>query len=424
MHKTFDIISKFKFAVIIPIVVFIVGIIFCFTTGPDLSIDFKGGTSVTYSYTNEIDYEKVKTEAENALKNVSKETILKYSYEGELDSDAVATALNEEEFEGFKFSSETADSVLTVSAVSSKFLQKNQIDEITAILNSRYADNKINYKSNEQNSFDNVKLEVRSSADLSSGAETIRLNAIGNTALTSVQLDRIENTLVEKFPDNNINEVQSNAVSESFGSSFFAKSIFAVILASILVIIYVGYRFRKVGGLKAGITALAALVHDVLFVFFINVIFGITIDINFIAVFLTILGYSLNDTIVIYDRIRENAGIYGNKKSIRELTNISIAQSMKRTCVTSLTTFSAIMSVTIVAAINGLDSILTFSIPMSVGTIVGTFSSLFVAGPLYVFWCEHSEKKTNKKIEDKNTGKKIPDYTNRINPKHKRKKSY
>lgn len=425
MQKTYNIIGAFKFAVILPIVVIITGIFFNIFVGADLAIEFRGGTAVTYSYEGEIDYEKVKTTAENALKEVSNETILNYSYSGTLEAADVASTLSQETFEGISFSAENAVkdeiTVIVISAVGNKFLTENQISEITGILNTNYSDNVLVLKTKEENSYKDIKLEATSSADLSSGAESIKINAIGNIALTTTQLERVKDSLVEDFADNNIEQVQVNSVSESFGSAFFGKAIFAVILASALVIVYVGYRFRKVGGVKAGLTALAALVHDVLFIYFIDVIFGITIDTNFIAVFLTILGYSLNDTIVIYDRIRENSAIYGDKKTIRELTNMSISQSLKRTCVTSLTTFSAIMSVTVVAAIYGLDSILTFSIPMSVGTLCGTFSSLFIAGPLYVFWCEHTEKNNSLGKGKKN---KTPDYTNRINTKSKKKKVY
>lgn len=429
MQKTFDIIGKFKFAIILPIVVIITGIFFNIFIGADLAIEFRGGTAVTYSYEGEVDYDKVKTTAENALKSVSNETMLTYEYTGTLDADAVASTLSQENFEGISFTADNGTNngvaILEVSAVGSKFLTEEQISTINNSLKSNYSSNSLTLKTKAENSYKDIKLNVTSSADLSSGAESIKLNAIGNIALNTTQLDKIKTNLTEEFKGNNIEQVQVNSVSESFGSAFFGKAIFAVILASALVIIYVAYRFRKVGGFKAGITALAALIHDVLFVYFIDVIFGITIDTNFIAVFLTILGYSLNDTIVIYDRIRENSAIYNNKLSIREITNLSITQSLKRTCVTSLTTFAAITSVTVVAAIQGLDSILTFSIPMSVGTLCGTFSSLFVAGPLYVFWCEHSEKKNNKnKGEKKDNDKKSVDYTNKINPKKKKKKAY
>lgn len=428
MQKTYNIIGIFKYAIILPIVVIITGIFFNIFVGADLAIEFRGGTAITYSYEGEIDYDKVKNTAENSLKEVNSETVLNYSYSGTLDDSAVTSTLSQENIEGITFSAETGtnegESFIEISAVGNTFLTEAQITEISSTLTSNYSSNSLVLKSKVENSYKDVKLEVTSSASLSSGAESIRINAIGNVALTTTQLEKIKDSLVEDYADNKIDQVEVNSVSESFGSAFFQKAIFAVVLASVLVILYVGYRFRKVGGLRAGITALVALVHDVLFIYFVDVIFGITIDTNFIAVFLTILGYSLNDTIVIYDRIRENSAIYGNKKTIRELANLSISQSMKRTCVTSLTTFLAIMSVTVVAAIYGLDSILTFSIPMSIGTIVGTLSSLFIAGPLYVFWCEHNEKKAGKDKSIKSGSSKTVKYTNRINSKNKRKRTY
>lgn len=428
MHKTYNIIGMFKYAIIIPIVVFITGICFTIFVGPDLSIDFKGGTSMTYSYEGELDYAKAKEVAENALKEVDRETVLNYTFDGTITTSAIESTLNAEAIEKISFSAEQAtkdgNSILKVLAVGSEFLTEDQIKQVTSALTSNYSDNKFALDSKTENTYKDIKLETSSGAVLSTGQNSIRINAIGNMALNTTQTKQIKDSLTEEFKDKNITELEVHAVSESFGAAFFGKAIWAVILASILVILYVGYRFRKVGGIKAGLTALAALVHDIFFIFFINVIFGITIDTNFIAVFLTILGYSLNDTIVIYDRIRENAGIYGSTKSIRELTNMAISQSLKRTCVTSLTTFAAIMSVTIVAAIWGLESILTFSIPMSIGTICGTFSSLFVATPLYVFWCEHNEKKGSKKSSNSSKSKKNADYTNRINPKNKKKKTY
>lgn len=425
MQKLINITKGFKFAIIIPIVVMITGILFNIFVGADLAIEFRGGTAVTYSYSGKINFDKVKKSTENALKEVNSETVLTYNYTGTLDESSIVSNLNSDEYNGFEFSAQTGSSkdstFIEISAIGSKFLSEDEIKAITSTLSKSYVSNSLTLKGKLENSFKDVKVEVKSSTALSTGEESIKINAIGNIALTTSQIEKITTTLTEDFSKNEINEVQVNSVSESFGSSFFGKAIFAVILASILVILYVGYRFRKVGGVKAGITALAALIHDVFFIYFFNVIFGITIDTNFIAVFLTILGYSLNDTIVIYDRIRENAGIYGNKMSIRDLTNLSVTQSFKRTCVTSITTFCAIMSVTVVALVYNLDTILSFAIPMSVGTICGTFSSLFMAGPLYVFWCEHDEKKGGKaKKEGKQKSKKSTDYTNKIKGKGKK----
>lgn len=429
MQKTYNIIGKFKYVIIIPIIVIIAGIFFSMFGGVDLSIDFKGGSAITYSYEGKLDLKEVKKQTEAALKEVGNVTELTYNYTGTLTASDIESALSEKQIEGIKMSAEVATkdnkSYINIDAVGNALLTQANIDEITSLLNSKFADNKITFDTKTEDPYVETKVNVVDATDYSTGSKSIKVNAVGNMSLSTSQLKEIKSTLNEKFADNNIEQTGAQSVGESFGSLFFGKSLYAVLIASILVVIYVGYRFRKVGGVKAAISALIALVHDLSFIFFIDVIFGITIDTNFIAVFLTILGYSLNDTIVIYDRLRENAGIYGNKKTIRELMNISISQSLKRTCVTSLTTFAAIMSVTIVAAIKNLDSILTFSIPMSIGVICGTFSSLFVAGPIYVFWCEHSTKKGNKKKKDKKeSSSKTPDYVNRINPKKGKKRAY
>lgn len=90
------------------------------------------------------------------------------------------------------------------------------------------------------------------------------------------------------------------------GMEFFKKCIVAVVFASVIMIVYIGFRFRKIGGASAGVVSVIALIHDVLIAYGVFVLLGFTINDNFIAVVLTILGYSINDTIVIYDRIREN----------------------------------------------------------------------------------------------------------------------
>ena len=119
------------------------------------------------------------------------------------------------------------------------------------------------------------------------------------------------------------------------------------------------------------------------------------IDGNFIAVVLMIIGYSLNDTIVIYDRVREEKKILGNKVSNAELFNISAFGVMKRTICTSITTLAAIGTVYVVAVVFNIPSVQSFALPMIIGVISGCFSSLCIAGELWVMWQDH--KKTSVK---------------------------
>ena len=169
-----------------------------------------------------------------------------------------------------------------------------------------------------------------------------------------------------------------------------------VALAAVLLVIYVALRFRKIGGMSAGIMAVIALVHDVLMVYFTFVIFRFPIDDNFIAVVLTILGYSLNDTIVIYDRVRENRRILGPKVGYEELLDTSINQTLTRSINTSVCTFLAVTVVFVVGTIYGLSSVTTFALPMMIGIVTGCYSSVCMAGPMYVMWQNHKLKKAEK----------------------------
>ena len=158
----------------------------------------------------------------------------------------------------------------------------------------------------------------------------------------------------------------------------------AVGIAALLMILYVGFRFRKIGGLSAGCTAVIALIHDIIMAYFTFVIFRMPLDDNFIAVILTIIGYSLNDTIVIFDRIRENRKYIGPKASTAELVNTSLNQTLSRTICTAITTILAIGSVLVVALIYDIQTVVSFALPMMIGVIFGCYSSIFISAPLWV----------------------------------------
>ena len=160
------------------------------------------------------------------------------------------------------------------------------------------------------------------------------------------------------------------------------------------MVIYVTLRFKKIGGLSAGVTALIALFHDVAMIYFMYVIFRMPIDSNFIAVVLMILGYSLNDTIVIYDRVREVRKTLGRKTDAGIVFNLSATKSLKRTVITSVTTLSAIIIVYVVALVYNISSVQAFALPMIIGIVSGCYSSICIAGPLWVLW---QRKKSSKK---------------------------
>ena len=233
---------------------------------------------------------------------------------------------------------------------------------------------------------------VSKSTALAGDTETFEIALSGKNALSAEAQEELTNSLKTKFKDNKIALYNSNSVSPTIAGTFFAKSIVAVLITAVLVIIYVGIRFRKIGGVSAALTAMVALVLDVLVTFFTCVIFRLQIDANYIAVVLTILGYSLNDTIVIYDRVRENKKLNPNM-AIGELVNASINQTIIRNIVTTITTILAVLTIVVVSELYGLTSLRTFAIPMAFGLISGGISSLFIAGPLWVIWKNYKQKK-------------------------------
>ena len=233
---------------------------------------------------------------------------------------------------------------------------------------------------------------ISKSTALAGDTETFEIALSGKNALSSEKQDELTKAFETNFKDNKIELYNSNSVSPSIAGTFFAKSIVAVLITAILVVIYVGFRFRRIGGVSAALTAMVALVLDVLVTFFTCVIFGLQIDANYIAVVLTILGYSLNDTIVIYDRVRENKKL-NPSMAVGELVNLSINQTIIRNIVTTITTIIAVLTIVVVSELYGLSSLRTFAIPMAFGLVSGGISSLFIAGPLWVIWKNRKLKK-------------------------------
>ena len=215
----------------------------------------------------------------------------------------------------------------------------------------------------------------------------------GNDAIETDIQQNLEKDLQKQYPDNNFKCIESSSVDASMGFNFLLKCLTAVAIASILMVLYVTIRFKKIGGLSAGVMALVALFHDIAIIYFLYVIFQMPIDSNFIAVVLMILGYSLNDTIVIYDRVREERKILGSKADVGMVFNLSCSKTMKRTIMTSITTLSAILIVYVVAFFFNISSVQSFALPMMIGVISGCYSSICIAGPLWVMWQNHKKAK-------------------------------
>lgn len=231
---------------------------------------------------------------------------------------------------------------------------------------------------------------------LSGDTKTIVITLSGKNALDNKTQSALNDAVTEKFKDNSVELYDSTAVSPSVAGNFMAKSIFTIFLTAVFVTIYVAIRFKKIGGVSAALTAFIALVFDLLTSFFTCVIFRLPIDSNYIAVVLTILGYSLNDTIVVYDRVREKKK-YNADLSVRDNMDQTIAEVLKRNIVTTLTTVCAVLTIVAVSEFCGLTSLRSFAIPMAFGLVSGCVSSLFISGPVWVSYKEHKALKEAKK---------------------------
>ena len=228
---------------------------------------------------------------------------------------------------------------------------------------------------------------------------TLNLDNVNNTDVVSIQLpgevsteqkQALDDQIAKDFANNKLVIFSSNTLSATMGSKFLLRCMLALALAAVLLIVYVGFRFRTIGGIKAGVSALIALVHDLLIVYFTFVIFGIQLNDNFVAVMLTILGYSLNDTIVIFDRIRSLRR--RSEAPLEDIVNDSLHHVLRRTIITTATTCVAILAVLVVALIMNVDSIISFALPMLFGAISGSYSSLFLSGPIWVRWMQKGKK--------------------------------
>lgn len=185
--------------------------------------------------------------------------------------------------------------------------------------------------------------------------------------------DKVTETLKAKYPATE--ELSIADVSSTISGEMQTTALIAVTIACLAMLIYITIRFKD---LKSGISAILALIHDVLIVIAVYAIFRIPINNSFIAAILTIVGYSINNTIVIFDRIRENRNTY-KKGDFENLVNNSVSQTLNRSINTSLTTLFTITAIFIL----GVASIKEFAMPIMVGIIAGTYSSIFISTSLW-----------------------------------------
>ena len=229
-------------------------------------------------------------------------------------------------------------------------------------------------------------------------AEVKRVHSLGEpdeilirvkqSQVSSDLITRIESTLAEAFINNPFDVRNVDAVGPKVGRELRRQAIISALVALVLLMIYISWRFE----FKFAVGSIVALLHDVLITVGFFAFFNYEISLQVVAAFLTLIGYSLNDTIVVYDRIRENMNKL-RTKSLAEIMNESINQTLSRTVITSVTLFVVVLVLFLFAG----QVVRGFAFAMLIGVITGTYSSIFIAAPVVLEWTERTAIKGKKK---------------------------
>ncbi len=206
---------------------------------------------------------------------------------------------------------------------------------------------------------------------------------------------KIVNAVKASYPDFElvIDDIGDTVVSGSTSQQLLKNAIWATVVAVVIMLIYIGFRFT----LASGLAAVIALLHDVLVMLALTTIFQIQVNTTFIAAVITIVGYSINATIVIFDRIREVSKLESMKgASDSEIANKSIVDTLGRSILTTITTLSAIVVLAIVCAVMGVSTMEEFALPIIFGLVAGTYSSVFLSAPIWVYLRKLGAKIKNK----------------------------
>lgn len=231
-----------------------------------------------------------------------------------------------------------------------------------------------------------LPIQVQLTKGLSDDSNRLQISVAQTEPLTPEELSQITELLHQEYPDGNFVISSSQLVNPSIGGEMLRRGIIALFVASLLIVAYVWFSFRSMSGPSAGFVALLSLFHDIFLATMVFIIIGSEINETLIAVVLTILGFSINDTIVIYDRIREFLPKYEKKVGFEKTIDMAVSYSMGRTFMTSLCMLIAVLFALVFAVINDLDSIREFAAPILAGIICGTYSSQLISAPLWAWW--------------------------------------
>lgn len=203
-------------------------------------------------------------------------------------------------------------------------------------------------------------------------------------------IDKVTEVITAEYPEAQLEQV--NSVGPLLGKQLFVNSMTAIALALLAIVIYLTVRFH----LEFAIVAFLALFHDVIFVIgvfaILGLLYGVHIDSLFVTAILTVLGFSVHDTIVVFDRIRENLKFYSKKSTYDDIVNASVNQTLARSINTSLTTLITLGALYFFGGVTTKDFVLV----MILGIAIGTYSSIFFASTLVALWNDIEQAKKNK----------------------------
>ncbi len=364
MKKDWNIVKHFKYFIIAPIAIILIGIIVLCFSGFNLGIEFAGGVELSVNFEENDVTQSQYNEIERAVRNQLQEAGLSVSDGSKISNGSV--------IDGVKFSYRIQ-------------IRSRDVDDPTiAVLNqmlknggsSLTEDNKTTLRTylGDDFNFDNFK----------SISQVVSEQTNGEVTATPTDY----------------------TVGSSVSTRLFQTSLIALSVALVLILVYIIVRFRTLGadngfvsGLKSGLAAIIALLHDVLimmsFVIVAGWLFDLQITSTFVAAVVTIVAYSINNTIVVFDRIRDNVKRYRDVKSSEDIVNKSIKDVFTRSILTSATTILAILILTIL----GVASLREFTLPILVGLLAGTYSSLFIAPSLWKLFNGSSKKAKEPKNE-------------------------
>ena len=361
--------SKNKWIFIgISAVLVLVSVLSLVLQGFNLDTDFAGGMAVTYEINSEFNLSDVQNIVDNALgssqspssvQQSGNEVIVKFGFDNSLETDEQRSDFSLE-----------------------------KIAAITSALQEKYGAPVEEAATEEPVAEETVAEET--ATEETATEETATEEAVTEEAVTeeaATEEAATEEAATEEAAATGVVLKNQDIVSPSTGKELARSAVWMSILACIAILLYVTIRFEFV----SGTVAVIALIHDVLILLGLYSLLQWSVDTNFIAAVLTVLGYSINNTIVIMDRIRENTR-HARKESYAQIAETSIWQTMNRSINTTITTLLTIGMVYIL----GVPSIEAFSLPIIIGIIVGFYSSVFVAGSLWSTWRDSAVKAKRK----------------------------